>query len=201
MIVIGAGGLAKQLVSFEGANVFQNWVFYDDVNDDKLFLDRFKVVDNEEDVRTLFEHDNKYLIALSGYENKSTFRQRFDAMGGELEIFISSNAHVSPIDCLIGQGTIVLSGALIEPSVRIGECCLINVSAKVTHDCRIGNFTEIAPGAVCLGRAKIGNNCLIGANATILPNVEIGDDVCVGAGAVVIHDIESGRTVKGVPAV
>ena len=201
MLVIGAGGLAKQLVSFERARDINGWFFYDDMNDGQLFLEKYKVLKSLEEIQALFLNDNKYIMAISGCENKITLRKKYDSMGGELMTFISNNARVSELDGLIGRGTIILSDAKVEASTSIGECCLINVSALVAHDCHIGNYTEIGPGATCLGRVTIGKNCLIGANATILPNISIGDNVRVGAGAVVSKNIESYRTVKGIPAV
>ncbi len=45
------------------------------------------------------------------------------------------------------------------------------------------------------------DSCSIGAGAVILPGVTVGRGALVGAGAVVAHNVGSGHTAKGVPAI
>lgn len=45
-----------------------------------------------------------------------------------------------------------------------------------------------------------GDNLYLSIGATVVGPVIIGNDVCIGAGAVVTKDVESHKTVAGVPA-
>src|SRR5262245_52233436 len=51
----------------------------------------------------------------------------------------------------IGEGTVVMAGAVIQPDVKIGKHCIINTGATVDHDCVIGDYVHIAPGVTLCG--------------------------------------------------
>lgn len=123
----------------------------------------------------------------------------YAAIGFSFQTVISPKAEISK-SAKIGNGVIIQSGVNISSNVNISEFVKLNTKANIMHDCKIGAFTTVAPSAVILGRVLVAENCYIGANATILPNVQINENVVVGAGAVVVRNIESGLTVKGVPA-
>jgi serine O-acetyltransferase len=50
-------------------------------------------------------------------------------------------------------------------------------------------------------RPRIGNKVFIGVGARILGGVSIADNVVVGANSVVVSNVNSGKTVGGIPAV
>lgn len=100
----------------------------------------------------------------------------------------------------IGEGSVIMSGSVIQPGTVIGDHVIINTGAVVDHDCTIGSFTHIAPNATLCGRITIGERTLVGAGSVVLPDVKIGDDVIIGAGSVVTKDIPNGVTVYGNPA-
>jgi len=90
---------------------------------------------------------------------------------------------------------------IIQPSVSIGDGCLINAGAIIHHDSVIGKFSEIAPSVTVTGNCNIGNYVFIGTGAIISPNIIIGDNAIVGAGSVVLKNIADGEKVTGIPAV
>ena len=100
----------------------------------------------------------------------------------------------------IGDGTVVMAGAVINVSAKIGKGCIINTCASVDHDCVIENYVHIAVGAHVAGTSAIGDRTWIGAGATVSNNIRICDDCIIGAGAVVIKDIGQAGTYIGVPA-
>lgn len=101
---------------------------------------------------------------------------------------------------LIGAGTVVMAGVVINSDTAIGSNSILNTGARVDHDCKIGRAVHIAPGATLCGGVTVGDGVLIGAGAVICPNLKIGKGATIGAGAVVIRDVEEGCTVVGVPA-
>ena len=100
----------------------------------------------------------------------------------------------------VGDGTVVMQGAVIQSGTRVGHHCIVNTSASVDHDCEIGDFVHVAPHAAILGGVKVGAGSLIGAGAVVKPNLTIGKGVIVGAGAVVVDDVPDGEVIAGVPA-
>lgn len=108
-------------------------------------------------------------------------------------------AVVSPRAC-VGEGTVIMQGAIVQSSALVGNHCIINTGASVDHDCKIGDFVHIAPHATVLGGVEIGDGTWIGAGSVIKQCIKIGTNCMIGAGAVVLNDVPDGMTVVGVPA-
>lgn len=103
-------------------------------------------------------------------------------------------------EVMIGDGTLIGMGAVVQTGVSIGRHAIINSGAIIDHDCRLGDFVHVAPGAVLTGGIQVGAGALIGAGAVILPGLSIGEGATVGAGAVVTRAVANGQTVVGNPA-
>jgi len=100
----------------------------------------------------------------------------------------------------IGQGSVVLPGAVINSCAQVGKAVICNSSSVIEHECNVGDYCHIAPGAVLAGNVQVGPYSFIGANAVVKQGLVIGANVVIGAGAVVTKDIESGWVVYGNPA-
>ena len=87
-----------------------------------------------------------------------------------------------------------------ERSTIIGEGTLIMSGAHVGHDAHIGEGCDIAPNAVIGGLVTIGDRVKIGMGAVVNPHVTIGSGARIGSGAVVNRDVPAGETWVGVPA-
>lgn len=102
-------------------------------------------------------------------------------------------------DVSIGQGTVVMAGAIINPSTQVGNHCIINTSASIDHDCIIEDFVHISPNATLCGTIEVGEGTHVGAGATIIPNLKIGKWATIGAGAVIIENVPDYAVVVGNP--
>ena len=102
-------------------------------------------------------------------------------------------------DVSIGQGTVMMAGAIVNSSCSIGNHCIINTSASIDHDCVIGDYVHISPNATLCGTIAVGEGTHIGAGATIIPNLKIGKWTTIGAGTVIIEDVPDYAVVVGNP--
>lgn len=144
--------------------------------------------------------EHSYIIpAIGDCEQRTAYYDLARGFGFKSIALISYESMISKRST-IGDGTVVVRGAIINNNTNIGECCIVNTKASVDHDCVIGDGTHIAVGATLSGNVQIGECSMIGAGATILPNIEIGSNVIVGAGAVVTKDLPDKCTAVGVPA-
>jgi sugar O-acyltransferase (sialic acid O-acetyltransferase NeuD family) len=109
----------------------------------------------------------------------------------------SAQVHVSVV---VGAGSIVFAGAIIQPDTVLGSHVIVNTAASIDHDCAIGDFAHVAPGARIAGGVNVGAGALIGIGSCVLPGISIGSHAVVGAGAAVASDVASDLVVAGVPA-
>ena len=99
----------------------------------------------------------------------------------------------------IGEGTVVMQGAIIQTCVEIGKHCIINTGASVDHECRIGDYVHIAPHATLSGDVEVGDGTWVGAGAVVKQCIRIGRNCMIGAGSIVVKDVPDGVTIIGVP--
>jgi sugar O-acyltransferase (sialic acid O-acetyltransferase NeuD family) len=202
MLFIGAGGLAAQLFDDLVRMNLPDVVFWSETpTPNKFISDRFLVISNDEQVMDHFNTIGRsFVLCVGNSEQRKKMAEKFIAMGGKLESFISPFAVISPHDVTIGHGTMVLNLAEMEAGAHIGEHCLINKKSYYGHGCKLDSYCEVGPTAIISAEASIGEGSLIGIGAIILPRIKIGRNVIVSAGSVVTKNIADNAVVSGVPA-
>lgn len=113
---------------------------------------------------------------------------------------IHPSAVISPLETSIGEGSVVMANAVINPGATIGKHCIINTSSVVEHDNVIEDYVHISVGARLAGLVKVCRNSWIGIGATVINCITICSNSYIGAGAVVVDDIIEPGTYVGVPA-
>ena len=142
--------------------------------------------------------DAAFVIAIGNPAVREKIACRLD--GVHWYTAVHPCAVVSALDMQIGDGSVVMANAVINPSAHIGQHCIINTAAVVEHDNQIGDFAHISVGAKLGGTVSIGDRTWIGIGATVNNNLFICNRCTIGAGAVVIKDIKESGTYVGVPA-
>ncbi len=205
MLIAGAGGFAIQLFDVMH-QIFpeEQFVFYDDTdnNHSKKFLNKYSILHSIGDAEKYFQStDKRFVLGIGQPAFRKFFYEKFTKAGGEPAKIISPFSVIGKEQIEIGEGTIILSGCIVESTVTIGNGSLVNLHATITHGTTIGDFCEISPGVCISGNCEIGNETFIGTGAIVLPKIKIGNKAVVGAGAVVTKDIPDDAVVMGVPAV
>lgn len=121
------------------------------------------------------------------------------ASGLRFPAWIAQSAEVHDAE-RIGDGTVVLSGAVVVTGASLGRACIVNTLASVDHDCVLGDDVHVAPGAVLCGGVRVGDHTLVGAGATVVPGVSIAAGTLIVAGATVTRSIDEPGRYGGTPA-
>jgi len=104
-------------------------------------------------------------------------------------------------DVLIGKGTVVMAGAVVNSGSNVGDFCLINTNSSLDHDNCLGDYASIAPRVATGGNCNIGTHSSIGIGAVLKHGITIGEHTVLGAGSLVLCNIKSHVTAYGSPAV
>lgn len=195
LIIIGASGHGKVIADIALKNNITVKGFLDDDETKGNTFIGFPLLGKIENYTKYPDCD--FVIAIGNQKIRKEISEKLDAAWATL---IHPNAAVSEIETEIGEGTVVMANAVINPSAKVGKHCIINTGAVVEHDNVIEDFVHISPNATLAGTVKIGESTHIGAGAAVINGVAVAKDCIVGAGAAVINDITESGVFVGVPA-
>ena len=195
VIIIGTGGHSKvvtDIVLRAGDRVLG---FLDDNPSGTSFMG-FPVLGVTDDFRRC--GNARFVIAVGN----AAARERLAEKLGDARLYtaIHPQAVISPLETQIGEGTVIMANAVVNPGAKIGRHCIINTAAVIEHDNCIGDFTHISVGVRLAGTVTVGRSVWIGIGAAVSNNLSVCNSCVIGAGAVVVRDITEPGTYVGVPA-
>jgi sugar O-acyltransferase (sialic acid O-acetyltransferase NeuD family) len=134
------------------------------------------------------------VIMAMGYNDLNRSREEMFNMlkekGYVLETFIHPDAHVYT-EIPLGEGCVVLPGAVIDPNVQLGANTMVWSNVTVAHHSKVGAHCWLATGSVVSGQARILENTFLGVNSTIVNEVTVGAFNIVGAAALITRDTKA----------
>lgn len=193
LTIIGASGHGKVIADIAGLCGYDELEFLDDDPSVRTCAD-IPVTGPSADAG---RKENDLFVAVGN----AAIRQRLMEAGRKKHFpaLVHPNAVIAE-NSQIGEGSVVMAGAVINPCTVIGRGVIINTCSSVDHDCRIYDYVHVAVGAHVCGNVEIGKGTWIGAGSTIINNVRICEGCMIGAGAVVVKDIDEPGLYLGVPA-
>lgn len=157
---------------------------------DKSFLCGCRIVGFTE-VTSAFSVDTHRVIMAMGYNDLNRTREtmffRIKAMGYSVERYIHPHARIYTNNPL-GEGCVVLPGAVIEPHARVGANTMLWSNVTLGHHSSVGDHCWVAAGSVISGNAKVLHNTFLGVSSTVVNDVTVGEFNVVGASALITRD-------------
>ena len=195
VVIIGASGHGKVIADIIVNSGDRVLGFLDDANDiqgNKIIgfpvLGKIADYDNYRDCEFVIAIGNPYIR---------------EKISNELPVkwytAIHPTAVISSLDVEIGEGTVIMANAVVNPSARIGKHCIINTGAIVEHDNILEDYVHLSPNVTLAGIVKVGKSTHIGASACTKQVINIASDCVIGAGSVIVKDITDSGTYVGVP--
>jgi len=146
-----------------------------------------QVIRGEETIR-----DERGFVAIGNNKTRLLVASRFR---GRLVTLVHRRAFVSD-NVVLGEGTLIMAGAIVNVCARVGSNSIINTGATVGHDAVIGDGVHVAPGCNLCGGVDIGDWVLLGVGTVVVPGVKIGRNAFVHAGQVITRDVPEGATIR-----
>ena len=191
LILIGAGGHARACI-----DVIEHLDTFDIAgligNEEELQHEclGYRVIATDSDFAKLAKQ-YQYAIITVGQIESALLRQRFYdqavVIGFKLPTIISPTAHVSR-HAVVGDGTMVMHGAIVNAGAKVGNNCIINTNALIEHDAIVADNCHISTGAIVNGAANIGFGSFVGSGSIIKQGTRLGSNSVVGMGITVRHD-------------
>lgn len=204
IVLVGSSGHAKVLVDIvEKQGKYQIAGFLDRNRPVGEATLGYPVIGQEEDLPQLIQ---KYglkgiLVAIGDNFIRAKVATKIREISPGLAFIkaIHPSANIGK-EVLIGEGTVVMAGAIINPSCSVGRFCILNTNSSLDHDCVMEDFSSLAPRVATGGNCRIGAFSAISIGATLIHRVTIGEQCVVGAGSTVLKSVEPFQVVYGTPA-
>lgn len=85
----------------------------------------------------------------------------------------------------VGEGSIIMPGASVQPHAKIGRCVTIWPGAIIGHDTSIGDYCWLTAGSAIGGNSVVGDHTFLGVNSVVADGVRIGKSNLIGGGVYV----------------
>ena len=193
IIIIGAGGLGKEILSTLLAcnKIEHQYEILGFVDDNKKLSKNFNNYTILGDIDWLLSSNYSSvgcIVATGDPKIRKKIINRLD----NKKFFFPKIIHPSVIISeftKISEGTVIQAGSIISSNIEIGEHTLINVNVTIGHDCKIGNFVTIGPGCNISGENIIENDVFFGNGVNTKDKLSVGESSFIGAGSIIGKNI------------
>jgi sugar O-acyltransferase (sialic acid O-acetyltransferase NeuD family) len=191
ILLIGAGGHALSCIDvIEQQNKYHIFGIIGLTHEKGNQLFGYQVIGDDRDLIFLLK-DCPYALITVGQIKSAIVRInlffKLKELGYSLPIIISPHAYKSS-HAILGEGTIVMHGAIINAGVRIGSNCIINSNALIEHGVSIGNNCHISTASTINGNVIVGAGTFIGSGSTIRESLIIDENCIIGMGQTILNN-------------
>ena len=204
-VVVGAGGLGREVASVLGTYFSDHCEFFGFIDDGKGINEKvngFPVLGGKDwFTQEIGEVDIFMGIGIPAVREKLVAFIEAHIPNANFPNLIHPHANFhNPSTISLGRGNIICDGVIMTTNISLGDFNLINLTTTLGHDAAVGSFCSIMPGVNVSGGANLLDRVYVGTGAKLINATTLSHDVTVGAGAVVTTDIPQGETWGGIPA-
>ena len=142
-------------------------------------------------VERMFPSGDFAMFVAVGYHELNRLRAErcaaARAKGYRLVSWVSPRVSLDP-SVTIGENCLVLEGASVQPFATLGDGVFVWSGAVVAHHANVGDYCWLASNSTVSSTTVLGPNCFLGVNVAIGHGLEIGARCIFGAGAVATRD-------------
>ena len=152
----------------------------------------YKILGNDKNLKTFYKKSSHALITLGQIKNFKTRNKLFlksKQIGYKFPKIISPLAYVSN-KAKIGEGTIVMHGAIINAGAKIGKNCIVNTNALVEHDVVVEDNCHLSTRSTLNGGVRLKQNSFIGSHTVVKQYTQIGKNSFINANLFVNENLK-----------
>lgn len=204
LILIGGGGHCSSVIDLvEQGNEYTIKGILDSNLSKSNELMGYPLLGRDDQLESLVSKGFFFAITIGQIKAKSESRldlfHRLKTLGAKLPILISPRSYVSKY-AVIGEGSVVHHGVVINANASIGVNCIINTGSIIEHDVKIGSHSHISTNVVINGNSSVNSHCFIGSSACIIQGIHFPSESLLGAGSTLTENVCESGVYVGSPA-
>ncbi|UVI31529.1 acetyltransferase [Paenibacillus spongiae] len=201
IVVIGSGGHAKVVIdSLEQSKQYTIIGLIDDNKTPGTHVYGYEVLGGLNYIQDHRSQIDGGIIAIGDNCVRSSIAARIMNIQPQFRFITSVHPSASIArGVTIGEGTVIMAGAVINSDTHIGKHCILNTKSSVDHDSSVGDFVSLAPNATTGGQVSIGRYSVLSLGASVIHGITIGEHSVIGAGSTVLSSIDSYVVAYGTP--
>jgi sugar O-acyltransferase (sialic acid O-acetyltransferase NeuD family) len=199
LALLGASGHGKVVADVALASGWDEVSFFDDAWPERLQNGCWPVVGNGPMLMARLQEFQGVIVSIGDCAVRWRKHLELRAAGGHLVNVVHPAATISGY-AVLGVGSVVMAGAVVNVDAHIGQAVIINTGATIDHDCWLGDGVHICPGAHLSGSVRVGHCSMVGVGVAVKQGIAIGNQAIIGAGAVLVRPVGDGMVVAGNPA-
>jgi len=199
ILIFGGGGhsmmcidILRQMGEYEILGIVDDTLR---IGDDVLGI---PVIGGASELSVLHRQGVRHIINGIGAVENHSLRERayqdLKRLGYTFPNLIHPKAAIEP-SAMLGEGNQIMAHATVGSIVKIGNNCIVNSGAVVSHGSVLSDNVHVAPGALLAGNVFVGNNTLIGMGSTIYLRVKVGEGVLIHNGCRITRNVKDYTTV------
>ena len=197
IILVGAGGHAKSCIDIIEKISHFKIIGLIDKKFKKKRINNYPLVKFKK-VKKKNKNISYLLICIGQIVNSNLRKKLFKegiSKGYKFTKIISPNSYVSP-KAKIGNGTIVMHGAIVNAGAVIGKNCIINSKSLIEHDVTVGDHCHISTGAILNGGVSLKDDSFVGSGSIIKEGVKIGKKTIIPGNVFVNKNLKGNLVYK-----
>ncbi len=198
IVLVGAGGHARACIDVieqtEGFEIIGLVGMPDELGTSVL---GYPVLGTDQNLPELHQKSPNALITLGQIKTPEHRIRLFELLvqkGFRLPTIVSPRGYVSR-HARVGEGTIVMHGAVVNAGARIGRNCILNTYSLVEHDVVIGDHCHVSTATVINGGVQVESGTFIGSNSSVRELIRVGQNCLIGMAQGVLSNVEDGSRV------
>lgn len=202
-VVIGSGGFSKQVIEMiEEINLIEQRYNLIGLIDDNKTVGT-KILDYEVLGDTDYLNHcsrNKKIHGVIAISDGNVRMKIVEKLNDVIWINLIHPSAIISKYVEIGHGNIFCAGIVVNPELKVGNHCHINIGCTLGHDVIMEDYVTIMPGSRISGNVTLKSKSVVGTGTSIIQGLTIEKNVTLGAGAVVTKNTKANTLYIGIPA-
>jgi sugar O-acyltransferase (sialic acid O-acetyltransferase NeuD family) len=144
------------------------------------------------------EEGSGFVLAIGIPAVRRRVAESLLSRGARFLTLVHPTAIVAPT-ARIGEGCVICPHAIVSDATTVGRFTLMNYHSSLAHDAATGEFAVLSPYAALGGGAEIGADAFLGLHASVGPGKRLGPRTKVSANSAALSDAPADSIVFGVP--